>query len=113
MKKPVLLVILCLVTVLCLADKGLDGLWKKFYIEAKKHHFDRPVRIYEVDHDNTTLCFIYKKQVYFFMDGKITKSNHAKAFNTDRINRISYKKSKTGGAFLLWSNEKLVLTIHI
>lgn len=109
MKNLILLIIFCLLSTVCLADEGLNDLWEGFYIEAKKQNFDEPVKIYQVDASNTTLCFIYKNYVYFFKEGKIEKPTYAKMFNTNGINRISYRKSEHGGAFLLWSNEELII----
>ena len=109
MKKIIFLVIFWLLASICFADEGLNNLWEKFYIEAKKQNFDEPVKIYQVNPSYTTLCFIYKNHVYFFKEGKIEKPVYAKMINPDGINRISYRKSEHGGAFLLWSNEKLII----
>jgi hypothetical protein len=113
MKKSILLVVFYLVANVCFADEGLNNLWKKFYIEAKKQNYDEPVKIYQVDTSNKTLCFIYKSYVYFFKEGKIEKPTYAKMFNVNGINRISYKESKHGGTFLLWSNEELVISFGL
>ena len=92
------------------ADEPIKTLWTSFYSAAKEWKFDEPVKIYEIDAECKIMCFIYKKQVWFFQDGKVRKAVHAKMFNVDGINRISYEQGKDGGAFILWSNEEIILS---
>lgn len=95
------------------ADQPVEVLWAAFYKAAKAEKFDEPVKIYATDAENRKMCFIYKKRVWSFQDGRLTESNHAKVFNVDGINRISYEQGKGGGAFVLWSNEERVLSLGI
>ncbi|WP_255991973.1 hypothetical protein [Chitinolyticbacter albus] len=106
----VLVVFLSCISISAFADDPLKTLWTSFYQSARYAKFDEPVKIYETDSDYKTMCFIYKKNVWFFKDGKITRAEPAKVFNVDGINRIGYAKSKGGGVFTLWSNEELVIS---
>lgn len=110
-KTTFFVIFFCLFSYSSFATEKLDGLWKSFYIKAKASNFDEPVKIYEVNSDFTKICFIYKSTVFLFENQSIKKVQHAKIFNVNGINRISYKKNSISGAFYLWSNESLILTI--
>lgn len=105
-----LVVFLSCISINSFADESLKTLWTSFYQAARNAKFDEPIKIYEVDSEQKTMCFIYKSQVWFLKDGKIISAEHAKVFNVDGINRISYTKSKGGGVFTLWSNEEIVIS---
>jgi len=77
----------------------------------RENHFEQPVKIYEVNSDYTKICFIYKGAVFLFAEERIQRVEHAKVFNVNGINRISYKKDSISGSFYLWSNEKLIIII--
>lgn len=93
------------------ADARLETIFQQFYNQAKNTQFTEKMRVYGVNHDYSTLCFIAGNSVYLFRDEEIHRVSHAKMFPAASINRIRYESDSTDGFFQLWSNEKRILTI--
>ncbi len=69
------------------------------------------IRLYATDDINTKICFISGDVVYIYSNGRVTRPLYAKAFNVKAVNRITYQKSETGGAFLIWIDDEMTLSI--
>jgi hypothetical protein len=79
---------------------------------ATMHKPTEAIRVYATDDANTQICYVSGDVIYFYnlADDRITRPLYAKMFNVAAVNRITYRKSATGGAFLIWVDDTLELT---
>ena len=84
-------------------------LWDAFYEKAKAVQLNEPIKTYALNEQNKKMCFIYKNQIFFFINSKITKPVYAKKINVAGINRITSIEKRYTTFFILWSNEKIIM----
>lgn len=72
------------------------------------------LRLYATDDRHTKLCYISGDLIYVYADGRVTRPLYAKMFNVKAVNRITYVRSAGGGgAFQIWTDEDLTLSLGI
>ncbi len=75
------------------------------------HKPKEPIKLYATDDGHTQMCYISGDRIFIYSNGQTTIPLFAKVFNVQAVNRITYRKSPVGGAFLLWIDDELTLSI--
>jgi hypothetical protein len=111
-----LLLTLVLSIVASHASADVTALFKAFRVtsgaSAPLRKTPETIRVYATDDANTQICYVSGDVIYFYnlADDRITRPLYAKMFNVAAVNRITYRPSESGGAFLIWVDDRLEIT---